>query len=96
MHVSEDSSPGFRARADVRIQRVGREAILHDPVSRQAHVINAAAAQVWDLCDGRDLDALASSFGTPYGRTGDEVRADVERVIDGFRRLGLLDPGTRA
>lgn len=94
--MSEDSSPGIRIRADVRIQRVGREAILHDPVTRQAHVINAAAAQVWDLCDGRDLDALATSFGAPYGRTGDEVKGDVERVVDGFRRLGLLDPDAAA
>lgn len=88
-----DSSSGIRVRADVRLQRVGREAILHDPQTKQAHVINAAAAQVWDLCDGRDLPSLATSFGAPYGRTGDEVRTDVEAVLAGFRRLGLMEPG---
>lgn len=94
--MSEGSIESIRARSDVRIQRVGREAILHDPRARQAHVINAAAAQVWDLCDGRDLTSLATSFGAPYGRTEDQVRADVETVLDGFNRLGLLDTDARS
>jgi hypothetical protein len=89
--MSDAATGRIRARSDVRLQRVGREAILHDPLTRQAHVINAAAAQVWDLCDGRDLASLATSFGAPYGRTGDQVRPDVETVLDGFGRLGLLE-----
>jgi PqqD family protein of HPr-rel-A system len=83
------------ARGDVTLQRVGREAILHDARSGQAHVINASAARVWDLCDGRPLEDLLVAFAEPYGLAPDAVRADVERVLDGFRKLGLfLEPAS--
>jgi PqqD family protein of HPr-rel-A system len=79
------------ARADVTLQRVGKEAILHDARSGQAHVINASAARVWELCDGRPMDELLSAFAEPYGLTPEAVRADVERVLASFRELSLLD-----
>jgi PqqD family protein of HPr-rel-A system len=77
-------------RPDVTLQRVGREAILHDAATGRAHVINASAARLWELCDGRPMDDLLKAFADPYGRQPDDVRADVERVLDGFRSLGLL------
>jgi hypothetical protein len=77
-------------RADVTLQRVGDDAILHDPRDGQAHVINATAAQVWELADGRSLDDLATAFAAPYGLTADDVRADVVELLDHFDRLGLL------
>ncbi len=80
------------ARADVTLQRVGREAILHDGLAGRAHVINASAARVWELCDGRPFDELLTAFAAPYGLDSDDVRADVERVLTGFRDLGLLEP----
>ncbi len=88
------------ARADVRLQRVGREAILHDARNGQAHVINASAARVWELCDGRPFDDLVAAFAEPYDMPPETVRGDVQQVLDGFRRLGLLEsvrpvpPGT--
>ena len=85
------------ARGDVTLQRVGREAILHDARSGQAHVINASAARVWELCDGRPSDQLLAAFAEPYGLAPEAVRADVERVLAGFRDLGLLtDEGPTA
>lgn len=82
------------ARVDVSLQSVGREAILHDARSGMAHVINASAAQVWRLCDGRPLDQLLVAFGAAYGRSPADVRPDVERVIAGFSTLGLLEDGS--
>ena len=81
-------------RPDVTLQRVGREAILHDAGAGKAHVINASAARVWELCDGRSMDELVRAFAEPYGRSPDEVRPDVERVIEGFRQLGLFAEAT--
>lgn len=78
------------SRPDVTLQRVGREAILHDGAAGKAHVINASAARIWELCDGRSMDDLVRTFAEPYGRSPDEVRPDVERVIAGFRQLGLF------
>ena len=39
------------------------------------------------------MSSLAA-FAEPYGLTADAVRADVERVLAGFRELGLLTDET--
>ena len=95
--TADQGTVGERARPDVTLQRVGPEAILHDTRNGQAHVINASAARVWELCDGRPIDELLAAFAEPYSLAPDAVRADVERVLAGFRELGLLiaqDPTT--
>ncbi len=94
--TADPGAPARIARDDVTLQRVGREAILHDARSGQAHVINASAARVWELCDGRPVDDLLDAFAEPYGLTPDAVRADVERVLAGFQGLGLLTDADRS
>ncbi|MGZ9159609.1 MAG: HPr-rel-A system PqqD family peptide chaperone [Candidatus Limnocylindrales bacterium] len=90
--MGETRAMSTTARADVTLQRVGREAILHDARAGQAHVINASAARIWELCDGRTFDDLLTVFAAPYDLGPDDVRSDVERVLQGFRDLGLLEP----
>lgn len=80
-----------RARPDVEIRVVGREAILHDPVARRTHVVNTTAARVWELCDGRAVPELVAAFAAGYGRQPDDVRTDVEQILGHFDRLGLLE-----
>jgi PqqD family protein of HPr-rel-A system len=89
----EQAEPGHpTARAGVTLERVGAEAVLHDPRSGRAHVINGSAARLWELCDGsRDLNALSADFGASYGMDAALVRTDVEGLIAGLRSLGLLD-----
>ena len=89
--MGESPAGPVRARSDVTLQQVGREAILHDAHAGQAHVINASAARVWELCDGRPFDELLTAFAEPYGMAAEDVRGDVEQVLSGFRDLGLLD-----
>jgi PqqD family protein of HPr-rel-A system len=81
---------GPMARNDVTLQRVGREAILHDARNGQAHVINGSAAQLWDLLDGRPFDDLVAAFGALYGREPRTVADDVRRTLDRFEALGLI------
>ncbi len=69
---------------------VGREAILHDRRLGKAHVINASAARIWEMCDGRDREAIVRSFADLYQRAPDDVRADVDRVLGSFVELDLL------
>jgi coenzyme PQQ synthesis protein D (PqqD) len=95
--TGEPRTAGGVAREDVTLQRVGRESILHDARSGQAHVINASAARVWELCDGRPIDELLVAFAEPYGLAPEAVRADVQRVLAGFQELNLLTvPGPTA
>jgi PqqD family protein of HPr-rel-A system len=79
-------------RAQVSLQRVGREAILHDRSSGRAHVINSSAARLWELCDGRTtVDDIAAAFAASYKLPATEVRADVDALLSTFRELGVLD-----
>lgn len=87
--VASTWSP-IRRRDEVSLQVVGREAILHDRRLGRAHVINASAAHIWELCDGRDGESIVSSFAALYERGPDDVRADVERVLASLRELDLL------
>ena len=89
MHATS-TYPERRARADVALQRVGDEAILHDARDGRAHVINDPAARVWALADGRPLDTLVAEFAAPYELPPDDVRDDVVEILETFDRLGLL------
>ena len=86
-----DDPPSPRGRPDVELRVVGREAILHDPVAAKTHVVNATAARVWELCDGRPMSAVIDEFAAGFGRLPDELRPDVERIVGHFARLGLLE-----
>lgn len=77
---------------DVTLQRVGNEAILHDQRNGRAHVLNATAARVWELCDGRaTLDQIVAAFADTYSQPPDDVRADVVYILTKFRELHVLD-----
>ena len=89
--ASDPASRRCRKRRDVEFRMVGREAILHDPISAKTHVVNASAAHAWELCDGRTLAELADDFAADYGRPPAELRPDVERIMDLFTRLGLIE-----
>jgi len=77
---------------DVSLQRVGQEAILHDRRNGRAHVINESAAQIWDLCDGRNtLDQIVLAFAAAYELPALDVRKDVQYILAKFRELRVLE-----
>ncbi len=77
---------------DVSLQQVGQEAILHDRRNGRAHVINASAAQIWELCDGQNtLDQVVSAFAAEYGLPEADVQADVQYILTKFHDLGVLE-----
>ncbi len=81
-----------RRRADVALQDVGGEAILIDPHTDEAHVLNGSAARLWQLCDGeRTIDELAAEFGAIYDLQAADVLDDVREVIDELVKLKLVE-----
>jgi hypothetical protein len=77
--------------AEVSLQRVGNEAILHDRRNGQAHVINQSAARIWELCDGhKTLDEIVSAFAAAYDMPAPAVRDDVVYILAKFRELRVL------
>jgi PqqD family protein of HPr-rel-A system len=76
----------------VTLERVGEGgAILYDRRSGRGHLINAAAAELWDLCDGSpELEELAQAFGAVHALPAAAVRDDVAATVADFRAMGLL------
>ena len=73
------------------LERVDREAILHDQERGRVHVVNGSAARLWELCDGRGtVDEIVVAFVSSYGAGPDAVRADVEVAVARFRDLGVV------
>jgi hypothetical protein len=73
----------------LELQEAGEDVLVHDPVRRKIHVINASAAQVLQACDGHtDPRQIAERIAPPDCA----VRAydDVVRIIEEFRKLGLV------
>ena len=81
-----------RRRADIVLQDVGGEAILIDPRTDEAHVLNGSAARLWQLCDGeRTLDQLAAEFGAIYDLSAADVADDVREVLGELAKLKLIE-----
>jgi hypothetical protein len=75
----------------LEIRTVGEEVLVHDPAARQVHVLNLSAGQVLELCDGaREIDDIVVDVSRRTGVGADVVNADVTRIIDEFRDLGLV------
>ena len=86
-----DLSPP-KPNSEVALQRIGAEAILHDRRNGQAHVLNEAAARIWELCDGQNtLDQIAEAFAASYVLPASAVREDVIYILTKFRELRVLD-----
>lgn len=54
--------------------------------------LNATAADIWRLLDGRDLDAVTRAVAAKHGRAVEEVKAEVEETIMAFAKAGLISP----
>jgi pyrroloquinoline quinone biosynthesis protein D len=81
-----------RRRVDIVLQDVGGEAILIDPRTDEAHVLNGSAARLWQLCDGeRTLDQLAAEFGAIYDLSAADVADDVREVLAELAKLKLIE-----
>lgn len=71
---------------------MGTETLVHDTVHRKVHVLNASAARILELCDGkRDVETITGAISAETGAPHDRVRADIERALGIFRDLRLLD-----
>lgn len=61
--------------------------IWHD---HSLHRLNVTAALVWDLCDGRPVDAIARAAADTYGVPVESVRADVGAALAELTSRGLV------
>ena len=66
--------------------------VVYDPRKDLAHILNPTAAAVWWLCDGeRLLKDIPVRVAGLYGMEPREVDRDVNEILSGFRKAGLLE-----
>jgi hypothetical protein len=73
------------------------EMVLYDPVTRSAFGLNVSASTIWSMCDGtRSIGEILVDLAKLVGSRPEEIRADVERVLEEFQAREVLafEPGT--
>lgn len=69
------------------------ELVIFDPESDRAHLLNRAAAAVWDLADGdTPLAEIAAELAAAAGLEAERARADALAAVEHLATAGLLAP----
>jgi pyrroloquinoline quinone biosynthesis protein D len=78
-------------RPDVAAFALDDELVLYDPCSARAHVLNATAARMWELCDGaRTTSSVAREIAASYALDDEQAHADVREFVEDLGQAGLL------
>ena len=80
-------------RRDVTTHAHDDEVVVSLPVECSTFHMNATAAFVWELCDGRRTTRdIATSLADDYLVAFDDALNDVEELIVWLAESGLLEP----
>jgi len=70
---------------------VGGELILCEPDVEQVHFLNATAAAIWLLCDGRHAAAdIADELATLFELDQPAAESDIRETLADLLKAGLL------
>lgn len=76
---------------DIVWRRVGDELVIYHKQSRNVHILNRTAMEIWMLCDGKhNVENIAAALSGMYNTSGEELKADVASIIADFNRLRLI------
>ena len=86
-----ESSEVFRRPNDVITQTVSGELMLVNMETGEFYGLNEVGIRIWDLCDGhRSSDDMAAIIGHEFDAPTEDVRADVDEVLDDLVSEKLL------
>ncbi|MDQ3932977.1 MAG: PqqD family protein [Actinomycetota bacterium] len=79
-------------RTELEARREGEQVWLRAPDKSHAHVLNATAFALWELCDGittpeEMVEAICTLFGVARG----DAERDVELGLADLARAGLVE-----
>jgi hypothetical protein len=80
---------GPQRREGLPTVRVSDGEIITTP-DGTAHYLNAMAALIYELCDGRSAASIASSAATVFDLAGEEAGRLVATALDEMREKGLI------
>jgi hypothetical protein len=58
---------------------------------KQLHTLNEVGTRVWELCDGRNVDAIAEAMVGEFEVDKPTALRDVQRFVDELHALGALE-----
>jgi hypothetical protein len=63
---------------------------------KQLHRLNEVGTRVWELCDGRSVEAIADAVVDEFEVDKATALSDVERFVDELHKCGALVLGSDA
>jgi cyanophycin synthetase len=80
-----------RLRADLSTYPLDDDLVVYDRRTGESYVLNATGRMVWERCDGTTTcQEIAIEIAALHGIPTEQARADVDELIDSFRRSNLL------
>lgn len=84
-----------RIRGDLTIVDLDGEATVYDNASGDLHTLNPTATIVLHLCDGTaTISELSTEIAGAFDMQVQEIEPQVRTLLRGFRKAGLLEPGS--
>lgn len=78
----------------IETEVIGNEVLLYHPQQTRAVYLNATAALVWGLCDGkRTVREMVSLIGREYSESRDSLMGDVLITLNELQESGILAAG---
>jgi hypothetical protein len=99
VNPDEGSSTPRRSRGLAAVELDG-DLVVYDPADQVLHVLNPAAALVWDRCDGTTTVAeIVAELSRWVARPATDLAGEIAAAVADLRHLGLVDsdpPAPRA
>jgi hypothetical protein len=84
-----------KMKQNLNIKVVENEVMVYDPANEKIHVINQAAGEILNLCDGQNNpEIIKKKISDLYGLADryEDICRDVDEILLAFNNLGILDP----
>jgi pyrroloquinoline quinone biosynthesis protein D len=87
--IAASATPKRNERVAARV--VEGKALIVVIDQKQLHTLNEVGTRVWELCDGRSVDAIADAVVDEFEVDKQTAMRDVQRFVDELRALGALE-----
>lgn len=90
--ATEKSTATFGIPAQVMARQVGDETVILDLVSGLYFGLDEVGSRIWELIGaGQTLGAICDTLEREYDVPGEQLEADVERLVADLRGHGLIE-----
>ena len=77
--------------AGVAAQSADETHVLLDTTSGRYFTLDEVGGRVWELCDGRSIEAIAEVLCAEFDAPRAQIQADVLELMEELRDEGLVD-----